>query len=57
MCEPLALGNWQGPGALLRGGDFDYGTVAGPLAVDGFIEPSVADSGGGPGGVGFRCAR
>jgi formylglycine-generating enzyme required for sulfatase activity len=45
------------PGALLRGGDFGifgFGPDAGPLAIFGFVEPSVA-----PFSVafGFRCAR
>jgi formylglycine-generating enzyme required for sulfatase activity len=40
------------PGALLRGGNFNSGTNAGPLAVAGNIEPSSA-----PVRVGFRCAR
>ncbi len=40
------------PGALLRGGLFDYGSFAGPLTVDGDGVPSNwAD------GSGFRCAR
>jgi formylglycine-generating enzyme required for sulfatase activity len=40
------------PGALLRGGDFGFGAVAGPLAVVGGVGPSLAID-----GVGFRCAR
>jgi formylglycine-generating enzyme required for sulfatase activity len=40
------------PGALLRGGNFAFGTDDGPLAVIGFDEPSFAD-----GSIGFRCAR
>jgi hypothetical protein len=40
------------PGALLRGGDFNGGTVAGPLNVVGVNEPSNAGS-----FIGFRCAR
>ncbi len=40
------------PGALLRGGFFANGSSAGPLAVVGLFEPSIADS-----SVGFRCAR
>jgi formylglycine-generating enzyme required for sulfatase activity len=40
------------PGALLRGGDFDHGALAGPLAVDGLDSPSGADL-----NFGFRCAR
>ena len=41
-----------GPGALLRGGGFLSGSAAGPLAIDGSIEPSGSD-----GTIGFRCAR
>jgi formylglycine-generating enzyme required for sulfatase activity len=40
------------PGALLRGGDFDDGTFAGPLTVLGSGGPSNAS-----GSFGFRCAR
>lgn len=41
-----------GPGALLRGGHFNFGTYAGPLAITGNAQPFYAvDS------VGFRCAR
>jgi len=40
------------PGALLRGGSFDYGSFAGPLTVGGGVVPSLA-----LGGIGFRCAR
>ena len=40
------------PGALLRGGNFDSYTYAGPLNVDGHIQPSYSDF-----TVGFRCAR
>ena len=40
------------PGALLRGGDFDDGADAGPLAVDGNGQPSYSDY-----VIGFRCAR
>ena len=41
-----------GPGALRRGGEFQAGMFAGPLAVDGTSEPSASFS-----FVGFRCAR
>jgi len=41
-----------GPGALLRGGYFGGGTDAGPLAVVGYFQPSVAAY-----FIGFRCAR
>jgi formylglycine-generating enzyme required for sulfatase activity len=40
------------PGALLRGGDFVGGSLAGPLAVLGTNPPS-----GSNGVIGFRCAR
>ncbi len=40
------------PGALLRGGDFGSGPLAGPLAVEGNLAPSDADL-----FIGFRCAR
>jgi formylglycine-generating enzyme required for sulfatase activity len=40
------------PGALSRGGSFDNGTYAGPLAVLGVTRPSDSDP-----GIGFRCAR
>jgi len=40
------------PGALLRGGSFFDGSVAGPLAVRGGREPSRAGI-----DIGFRCAR
>ena len=41
-----------GPGALIRGGDFGHGTLAGVFAVDGRNTPSEASS-----GIGFRAAR
>jgi formylglycine-generating enzyme required for sulfatase activity len=40
------------PGALLRGGNFNFGSLAGPLAVVGLFPPSIVGS-----GIGFRCAR
>jgi len=40
------------PGALLRGGSFGLGSLAGPLAVRGTGGPSFASS-----DLGFRCAR
>jgi hypothetical protein len=40
------------PGALLRGGVFGVGTLAGVFAVDGFSAPSSAGS-----NIGFRAAR
>jgi hypothetical protein len=42
----------DGPGALLRGGNFSRGTGAGPLAVYGDIPPDGAGH-----SEGFRCAR
>ena len=42
----------SGPGALIRGGDFENGSVAGVFAVNGGNQPSLA-----VGNVGFRCGR
>jgi hypothetical protein len=39
------------PGALLRGGFFGLGTIAGPLAVLGFAPSNASQT------FGFRCAR
>jgi formylglycine-generating enzyme required for sulfatase activity len=51
MCLAGASTTANGPGALLRGGDFMTGSGAGPLAVF-TLEPShSADL------IGFRCAR
>lgn len=62
-----ACGSWSGssdfqclagaattgePGALVRGGAFVNGPLAGPFTVDGFISPSDSSL-----GFGFRCAR
>lgn len=41
-----------GPGALLRGGVFDDGAIAGVFAVDGFIPPDYPAV-----DFGFRAAR
>jgi formylglycine-generating enzyme required for sulfatase activity len=41
-----------GPGALMRGGSFLFGTYAGPLAIFGLDQPSASYS-----SFGFRCAR
>jgi len=41
-----------GPGALIRGGVFDFGAFAGVFAVDGVGDPSYSSP-----GVGLRCAR
>ena len=40
------------PGALIRGGFWGYGTLAGVFTVFGGFNPSAADN-----GLGFRCAR
>jgi formylglycine-generating enzyme required for sulfatase activity len=40
------------PGALIRGGFFNDGAAAGPLAVNGEVPPSY-----GTNVIGFRCAR
>jgi len=50
--DPQATSTPAGPGALLRGGSFDDGAVAGVFAVRGFSTPSSAFS-----FVGFRAAR
>jgi hypothetical protein len=42
----------NGPGALLRGGNFTDGPSAGPLAVRGYFQPSFSGT-----AIGFRCAR
>jgi len=52
MCLSGASTTGNGPGALLRGGHFDLGPVAGPLTVDGSFPPSASSF-----YVGFRCAR
>jgi hypothetical protein len=41
-----------GPGALLRGGDYNDGATAGPLSVNGMVTPSELGL-----NVGFRCVR
>ena len=40
------------PGALLRGGYFSVGPIAGPLSVSGVNAPSASLV-----SIGFRCAR
>jgi formylglycine-generating enzyme required for sulfatase activity len=52
MCLAGANETALGPGALLRGGNFNSGTDAGPLAVDGGAEPSFTAP-----SFGFRCVR
>jgi hypothetical protein len=44
MCLSGASTTDNGPGALLRGGSFNSGTNAGPLAVSGYDEPSYSAS-------------
>ena len=39
-------------GALIRGGNYASGTLAGPLTILGLYGPSTASA-----GIGFRCAR
>jgi formylglycine-generating enzyme required for sulfatase activity len=41
-----------GPGALMRGGDFDNGSDAGVFAIRGSLQPSGSDQ-----FLGFRCGR
>jgi formylglycine-generating enzyme required for sulfatase activity len=52
MCLAGAGETGSGPAALLRGGAFNDGPLAGPLAVDGGAEPFRAAA-----AFGFRCAR
>jgi hypothetical protein len=52
MCLSGASTTALGPAALLRGAALGSGPDAGPLAVDGFVEPSGSAS-----VLGFRCAR
>jgi formylglycine-generating enzyme required for sulfatase activity len=52
MCLSGASTTSNGPAALVRGADFLNVTNAGPLAVNGGIEPSFSLV-----GLGFRCAR
>jgi formylglycine-generating enzyme required for sulfatase activity len=52
MCLSGASTTAQGPGALLRGGDFADGGLAGPFAVNGNMPPWDSSS-----QWGFRCAR
>ena len=40
------------PGALIRGGNWSFGSGAGVFAVDSFSDPSLSSN-----GIGFRCAR
>jgi formylglycine-generating enzyme required for sulfatase activity len=52
MCLSGASTTASGPGALVRGGAFFGGPIAGPLAVFGTFEPSRSED-----FVGFRCTR
>jgi hypothetical protein len=52
MCLSGASTTDTGPGALLRGGFFFDGAGAGPLRVNGDIQPSFSVN-----VIGFRCAR
>jgi hypothetical protein len=52
MCLAGANTGKPTPGALLRGGSFLDGSLAGPLCVDGTVEPIRSDA-----SIGFRCAR
>lgn len=55
MCLSGASEAASGPGALVRGGGFSFafgGTSAGPLAINGSLQPS-----GGSVFIGFRCVR
>jgi len=52
MCLAGASATSNGPGAVLRGGSFEFDTGAGPLTVDGILEASESDY-----WVGFRCVR
>jgi hypothetical protein len=51
MCLSGASTTDTGPGALQRGGGLYFGTVAGPLGVEGEL-PSFSFY-----AIGFRCAR
>ena len=52
MCLAGAGTAKANPGALLRGGGFSDGPLAGPLCIDGSVEPTRSDA-----SIGFRCAR
>jgi hypothetical protein len=52
MCLAGANGTKPGPGAFVRGGSFSDGSAAGPLAIDGTLDPTRSEA-----FVGFRCAR
>jgi formylglycine-generating enzyme required for sulfatase activity len=52
MCLAGALETWGGPGALIRGGSWHVGRVAGVFAIFGLSHPSSAFRDGG-----LRCAR
>jgi Sulfatase-modifying factor enzyme 1 len=52
MCLAGASTTALGAGALIRGGTFEHGSFAGPLAVDGQFEATRSVD-----AIGFRCAR
>ncbi len=52
MCLSGASTTATGPGALIRGGYFNNGTLAGVFAVRSLVDPSFANL-----NIGFRCAR
>ena len=52
MCLSGADTTAPGPGALLRGGHFSFGSLAGPLSVFSDLVPSTSSP-----GFGFRCVR
>jgi formylglycine-generating enzyme required for sulfatase activity len=52
MCLSGTSETANGPGALLRGGAFFFGPIAGALTVVGTVEPSRSED-----FVGFRCVR
>jgi len=52
MCLAGANTTKAAPGALLRGGSFLDGAIAGPFAISGSFDPTRAED-----SIGFRCAR
>ena len=52
MCLTGPFETTTGPGALLRGGNFNSGAFAGPLSVAGDGKPSFSSP-----SFGFRCTR
>lgn len=43
----------RGPGAIVRGGNWNYGAQAGPFAIDASYQPNYANNDN----IGFRCAH